>query len=66
MGLYALQEADYASGAEVPYGLIALQETASSPREFEVVVAFLQRLLQIDASRRPTAREALADPFFHS
>lgn len=61
-----MQDKDYASGAKVPSGLTALQEIVPDCGDFELVVAFLQRLLQIDPSCRPTARQALADPFFDS
>lgn len=66
MNVVKMQEDAYANGAEVPSGLTALQETVSSLGDFEDVVGFLQRLLQIDASCRPTARQALAHPFFDS
>lgn len=56
-------DADSAQGRVLPYGLAALVDSIPDDEDCWQAADLLQRMLTMEPSQRPSAQEALLDPF---
>ena len=62
--LAVMQMKDCKDGTQVPVGLLALEELVADDSQLLLLKDLLHQLLQVDASHRPSASQALAHAYF--